>query len=64
MPVITMTLGRIPQDTRRKLIEDLTHRASELTQIPTDAFVVFVHELDDASIGVGGRPLDVIKRGD
>ena len=61
MPVITMTLGRLSQDTRQKLIEDLTQHASELTRIPTDKFVVFIHELEDSAIGVGGRPLDVIK---
>jgi len=62
MPVITMTLGRTALETRKQLIGELSRRASELTNIPTDHFVVFIHELEDSSIGVGGQPLDEIKQ--
>lgn len=62
MPVISLTLGQVTPEARKDLITSLTAAASEVTQIPAHAFVVFIHELAEPCIGVGGKPLDQIKQ--
>ena len=62
MPVISVTMGQVAPDARRQLIATLSAQASEITRIPVDKFIVFINELADPCIGVGGKPLDVIKK--
>ncbi|MCG8501995.1 4-oxalocrotonate tautomerase DmpI [Methanolobus sp. ZRKC2] len=57
MPVIIMKAGKIPAEMKKELIEKLTSAASEVTNIPENAYTVLIEELDLDNIGVGGQVL-------
>ncbi|MCD8552784.1 4-oxalocrotonate tautomerase DmpI [Seleniivibrio sp.] len=57
MPVITIQMGKMTVDKKKEFVEKITAAASEITQIPSASFVVFVDEYDYESIGVGGQTL-------
>jgi 4-oxalocrotonate tautomerase family enzyme len=57
MPVIEITMGKVPTETKRALVEKLSADAIEITKIPASEFTVFVHELDYEAIGRGGKTL-------
>ena len=57
MPVITIDIGTIPKDTKAALARELTVKASEITGIPGDKFIVLINELERDNIGVGGTLL-------
>ncbi|OAT86522.1 4-oxalocrotonate tautomerase DmpI [Desulfotomaculum copahuensis] len=54
MPVITFEGSTLSREQKQELVERFTRAASEVTKIPEQAFVVFVHENDPDNIGVGG----------
>lgn len=63
MPVISLTMGTgqaTPQQ-KKELIESLTESAMKITGIPAKAFTILIHELNEDSIGVGGRTLEEMK---
>lgn len=60
MPVISIELGSVSPEVRAELISRLTSTASEVTQIPSEKFVVFVKEYPRDAIGVGGTQLSKI----
>ncbi len=57
MPVITIDIGRIPKEAKAALARELTVKASEITGIPGDKFIVLINELERENIGVGGTLL-------
>lgn len=63
MPVISLTMGEgqaTPQQ-KKELIENFTANAVKITGIPAKAFTIIIHELNENSIGVGGRTLEAMK---
>lgn len=62
MPVITIQIGSIQAQQKTLLIRQLTQQAAEITGIPQSAFITVIQESPDENIGVGGTPVDQIKR--
>ena len=54
MPVITMEGPFLPIEKKEQLIKEFTRIANEITDIPTDAFVVFIKENAYENMGQGG----------
>jgi len=57
MPVITIDLWPVSTEVRAELIRNLTKTASEITNLPPQAFFVYVREYPRDAIGTGGIPL-------
>jgi 4-oxalocrotonate tautomerase len=54
MPVITLDGPFLSAEKKEKLIKAFTEIASEITNIPKDAFVVFIKENPYENMGQGG----------
>ena len=61
MPYITIESGKLTNEQKNKLVSKLTQDASEIMNIPSEFIMMTIKELDDDSIGIGGRTIDVIK---
>ena len=57
MPVITLELGKVDKATKVRLIKELVQKASEITQIPEQAFVSLIKENEYDNIGNGTKTL-------
>lgn len=57
MPVITLEGAKISRAQKEALIQRLTKTASEIMNIPEQAFVVLLKENDPDNIGTGGEVL-------
>ena len=57
MPIINMKGPKLNKNEKKELIQKFTEAASEVTQIPEDAFVVLLEEMDQDNVGVGGEML-------
>ncbi|GAS81800.1 4-oxalocrotonate tautomerase [Paenibacillus amylolyticus] len=55
MPVITVEAAKLSKEQKRKLVQELTESASNIMNIPQQAFFVFVKENDTENIGVAGQ---------
>jgi 4-oxalocrotonate tautomerase family enzyme len=55
MPVITVQMHQATPTQKAELIRDLTASAAAATQLPPAAFIVFIQEMGDENIGIGGR---------
>lgn len=62
MPVITVQCSAMNKETKAKLISELTAKASEVTNIPAQAFTIIIQETGPDNIGVGGKMLSDIQR--
>ena len=64
MPVIRIDIGKesINSSHKKQLIESLTKNASEITNIPVDAFSIIINEHEDENYGVGGLTLDKVRK--
>ena len=62
MPYISVESGALTSEQKKELIERLTTTASEITNIPAQFFMVTIKELPDENFGIGGKPIDEIKR--
>lgn len=62
MPYISIESGALTSEQKKELIERLTVTASEITNIPAQFFMVTIKELPDENFGIGGKPIDEIKR--
>lgn len=60
MPVITIDIGILDKEKKTKLVKELTAKASEVTQIPAEKFIVLINEMERDNIGVGGKLLPEI----
>jgi 4-oxalocrotonate tautomerase len=63
MPVITIDIGILDKEKKVGLVRELTAKASEVTQIPADKFIVLINEMERDNIGVGGKLLSEIMSG-
>lgn len=62
MPHITVESGKLTDEQKRALVERLTAASSEIMNIPPEFYSVTIHEIDDASYGIGGKCIDVVKQ--
>lgn len=60
MPVITIDIGKLEREKKEALVRELTLKASEVTRIPADKFIVLINEMERENIGVGGKLLSEI----
>ena len=54
MPVITLDGPALSLEKKEKLVKEFTQLASEITNIPKEAFVVFIKENPYENMGQGG----------
>lgn len=57
MPVITLEAGILNKEQKSKLVKEFTSRASEIMNVPEQAFTVLIKENDMDNIGFGGKLL-------
>ncbi len=62
MPLITFESGKLPEEVKEKLNQKLTKLAAEITGIPESSFWVFIKELPDENITIGGKSLKEIRK--
>jgi len=63
MPVIKIDIGILDKGKKAQLVRELTAKASEVTQIPAEKFIVLINEMERDNIGVGGKLLSEILSG-
>jgi len=61
MPVITIAISTMSTEKKAELVNALTVKASEVTQIP-EKFTVLINEMPRENIGVGGRLLSELMK--
>ena len=54
MPVITFDGPMLPAEKKERLVREFTQLAFEITNIPKEAFVVFIKENPYENMGQGG----------
>ncbi len=57
MPVIKVEIRKQTEEKKREMIEKMTEVMSQVTNIPKQAFTIYINEYEGDSIGVGGVPL-------
>lgn len=58
MPVIVFEIGgEMKPEQKKELVERLTKDSAEVTGIPEEAFVIYIHENREDNIGIGGKLL-------
>ncbi len=57
MPVIKIECGKITKEQKNNLVEGLVSKASEVLNIPREAFVTLIKENDLENIGNGTQLL-------
>ena len=57
MPVISMAMAETDKSKKEELIKRLSTAASEVTNLPLDAFTVLISEYESDNIGLGGKTL-------
>lgn len=63
MPYITIECGMLTDEQKEELTKRLTEVSSEITKIPQQFFMTTIKELPDKNIGIGGKTIDVLKKG-
>ena len=58
MPVIRGTFGKLTKEMKSELIKKFTDAAVEVTKYPAESFVVLLEELENDSIGTGGKTIE------
>ena len=64
MPVITLETAPINSKQKKQLVEEFTESAARITNIPAEAFYVFIKENNLRNVGVGGKILDETDEGE
>ncbi len=57
MPTIFFYGPELEADKKRELVKSFTQKASELTGLPEQAFVVYLRPSDRGNVAVGGKLL-------
>jgi 4-oxalocrotonate tautomerase len=58
MPLIVFEVGgELGKEKKTELVQKLTRTSAEVTGIREEAFVVYIHELSEDNIGIGGKLL-------
>lgn len=61
MPYITVEGGFLSDEQKEQLIKRLTEVSSEIMNVPSEFFITTIKELPDKNIGIGGKPIDIVK---
>jgi len=62
MPVITIDISSMTTEKKAELVKELSVKASEVTKIPEDKFIVLINEMPRENIGIGGKLLSEIMK--
>lgn len=62
MPLITFESGELTEDVKKELMKKLSKVSSQITGIPEESFWVFIREMSDDHIMVGGKVLSDLKK--
>lgn len=62
MPVITIDISNMTTEKKAELVQELTVKASEVTKIPEEKFIVLINEMPRENIGIGGKLLSEIMK--
>ncbi len=57
MPTIFFYGPELEKEKKRELVKSFTQKASELTGLPEQAFVVYIRPSERENVGVGGKLL-------
>jgi len=57
MPVISLEIGKVSKEVKAQLVAEISKKASEILNIPQQAFVTLIKENDYDNIGNGGKLL-------
>ena len=57
MPIINLKGPQLSKEQKKELIERFTEVASDVTELPTEAFIVLLEEMEQENVGVGGDML-------
>ena len=57
MPVITLEAGKLNKEQKSRLVKELTSKASEIMNVPEQAFIVLLKENEMDNIGLAGKML-------
>jgi len=57
MPVITFESAKLTKEQKQAVIKEFTESAARITNLPVEAFYVYIKENDFDNIGVGGTLL-------
>jgi len=58
MPLIVFEVGgALGKEKKTELVQKLTRTSAEVTGIREEALVVYIHELSEDNIGIGGKLL-------
>lgn len=57
MPVISLEIGKVSKEIKAQLVAEISKKASEILNIPQQAFITVIKENDMDNIGSGGNLL-------
>lgn len=57
MPVITLEAGKLNKEQKSQLVKEFTATASNVMNVPEQAIIVLLKELEKDNIGFGGQLL-------
>ncbi|MGC9517046.1 MAG: 4-oxalocrotonate tautomerase DmpI [Methanomicrobiales archaeon] len=57
MPVITIDSPKITKQQKQELVKSFTKSASKILNLPEQAMIVLIREMDSEDVGVGGNLL-------
>ncbi|MHC1681486.1 MAG: 4-oxalocrotonate tautomerase DmpI [Clostridiaceae bacterium] len=57
MPVITVEAGKLNKEQKNNLVKEITISASNIMNVPKEAFIVLIKENEVENIGFGGKLL-------
>ena len=61
MPLIVFEVGgEMTPEKKKELVVKLTETSAQVTGIPEEAFVIYIHEVAHDNVGVGGKLLTEI----
>lgn len=55
MPVITVEAAKLTKEQKGQLVKEITSKASDIMNVPEEAFIVLLKENELDNIGFGGK---------
>ena len=57
MPVITFEADKLTYEQKQEIVKEFSETAARITNIPEEAYYVFIKENEPTNVGVGGKLL-------